>query len=401
MARAVTIPDGPTPPVLDDPGSLEAVVEEAKSGSRFGLDTEFLREKTYRARLCLVQVSTTKGVYLLDPLGGLDLAPLAALIADEGVEVIVHAGRQDFELFYERYGAVPRAVFDVQVAAAFAGYGASLPYGRVVEALTGTSLVKGESYTDWCKRPLTTAQLSYAADDVRYLIQMSDKLRSKLGKLGRLDWCLDEMAFYESAAAYEVDPAEVWRKVSGRGGLSGRQMAALRELARWREESAARRDLPRGWVVKDQTLIEIARRMPADREALKGIRGINPREAERSASGVLDAIEKSKSSPPTESIPGPPRAAQSRARLLSGLADAVVRARCEAAGMATELVSTRGELEGLLADVFGGKVDPSQHRLLQGWRKELAGDAVVALAEGRVAVRSIDRPPYVEEVELG
>ena len=389
-----------TLPVLRDSASLEGVVAEAREGGVFGLDTEFLREKTYRARLCLVQVSTTKGVYLLDPLEGLELDPLAKLIADPEVEVIVHAGRQDFELFYESHGAVPANVFDVQVAAAFAGYGASLPYGRLVETLTRTALTKGESYTDWCRRPLTSAQLSYAADDVRYLLKMEERLRSKLESLGRLDWFLDEMAFFEAADAYATDPTGAWRKVSGRGSLSGRQMAALRELAAWREESAAKRDLPRGWVVKDQTLIEIARRLPANAAALKGIRGINAREAERSASQIIAAIERSKDAPPVASVPSPPRNAQARARMLSGLADAVVRARCESADMATELVSTRGELEALLADIFAGTVDPARHRLLRGWRKTLAGDAVVALGEGRVAVRSIDEPPYVEEVEL-
>jgi ribonuclease D len=387
-------------PVLRDAEALKVVVDEARGGGKFGLDTEFLREKTYRARLCLVQVATTKGIYLLDPLDGLELDPLAALVADPEIEVVVHAGRQDFELFYELYGAVPKNVFDVQVAAAFAGYGASLPYGRLVEMLTRTVLTKGESYTDWCRRPLTPAQLSYAADDVRYLLKMEERLRTKLESLGRLDWLLDEMAFFESADAYATDPAEAWRKVSGRGSLSGRQMAALRELAAWREESAYKRDLPRGWVVKDQTLVEIARRLPANVEGLKAIRGINGREVERSATQILAAIESSKDAAPVASTPSPPRSAQARARMLSGLADAVVRARCESAEMATELVSTRGELEALLADIFAGTVDPSRHRLLRGWRKELAGDAVVALGEGRVAVRSIDQPPYVEEVEL-
>jgi ribonuclease D len=387
-------------PVLRDDASIAQVVSEARAAHRFGLDTEFLREKTYRARLCLVQVSTPDGVYLIDPLESVDLAPLGDLIADEGVEVIVHAGRQDFELFYERFGVVPGNVFDVQLAAAFAGYGASLPYGRLVETITGTSLEKGESYTDWCRRPLTTSQLTYAADDVRYLIEISDRLRQKLESLGRLDWALNEMSSFETADAYGTEPSEAWRKVSGRGSLSGRQAAALRGLAAWREESAARRDLPRGWIIKDQTLIEIARRMPATQQALKGIRGINAREAERSADQIIEAIERSKKAASPATTPAPPRHAQARARMLSGLADAVVRARCESAEMATELVSTRGELEALLADLFAGSLDPKRHRLLQGWRRELAGDAVVALGEGRIAVRSIDKPPYVEEVEL-
>jgi ribonuclease D len=386
--------------VLKDADSLIKIAEEARAGGRFGLDTEFLREKTYRARLCLAQVSTEQGVYLLDPLDGLDLAPLAELIADPEVEVIVHAGRQDFELFYERFGAVPKAVFDVQVAAAFAGYGSSLPYGRLVDALTGTALTKGESYTDWCRRPLTAAQLRYAADDVRYLFEMNTKLRDKLLRQGRLDWCLDEMKSFEHAGLYETVAAEAWRRVSGRGSLSGKQIGALREVAAWREESASKRDLPRGWIVKDQTLIELARRSPGTREALKGIRGLNPREVEKSGSQILEAIARGKEAAAPESTPSAPRQAQTRARMMSGLADAVVRSRCEGAEIATELVSTRGELEGLLTDIFAGTLDASRHRLLRGWRRKLAGDAVVALAEGRIAVRSIDKAPYIEEVEL-
>ncbi|MGH2753800.1 MAG: ribonuclease D [Actinomycetota bacterium] len=380
--------------------ALDQIVDESRDGGLVAIDTEFMREKTYRARLCLVQVATRNNLYIIDPLDVPDLKPVAELLPDPEVELIVHAGRQDFEIFFERYGTLPKRMFDVQLAAGFAGFGASLPYGRLVESITGTTLTKGESYTDWCRRPLTAAQMTYAADDVRYLPVVRDVLRDKLSAAGRLGWVEDEMSMLEDPGLYATDAAEVWRRVSGRGKMSGKQTAILRELARWREETASRRDIPRGWVVKDQTLLEIARRGPRSVAELKNIRGFPAKESDRSGREILAAVETGRASEPLGSAEGPSRTAQVRARTLSGLADAIVRSRADAAGVATELVSTRGELESFLADLFDGGADERRHRLLRGWRRELAGEAVMDLAGGRIAVRSIDRSPYIEEVPL-
>ena len=388
-------------PLISSRDELEELATAARSTARIGLDTEFLREKTYRPRLCLVQVAIDDAIYLVDPLEVSDLTPIVDLIADPGVEVVVHAGRQDLELFYEQFGALPRAIFDIQMAAGFAGYGASLAYGRLVEAALGVSLEKGESYSDWCRRPLTGAQLTYAADDVRYLIAAADRITRALEEQGRLDWAREEMTVFEREETYAIVPSEMWRKIGGRGTLSPRHTAVLKELARWREETASRRDIPRGWVVKDPTLIELARRAPTSIGALKDIRGLNPREAERSGKGILDAIDRGKKSPAVEKTTGPSRVVQVRARTLSGIADAIVRSRCEAAGIATELVATRGDLESVLTDLFAGSLDEDRHRLLRGWRRALAGDAILGLARGHIAVRAIDKPPYLEEVVLG
>jgi ribonuclease D len=208
------------------------------------------------------------------------------------------------------------------------------------------------------------------------------------------------MAILEDPDLYSTDPGEVWRRVSGRGKMSGKQMSVLRELARWREETASQRDIPRGWVVKDQTLVEMARRSPGSNAELKNIRGFPAKESDRSGRQLLEAIQKGRSAGPLPAPDGPSRTAQVRARTLSGLADAIVRSRSEAAGVATELVSTRGELESFLADLFDGGADEHRHRLMRGWRRELAGEAVMDLAAGRIAVRSIDRSPYIEEVPL-
>ena len=379
---------------------LDGAVDAARAAGWVGLDTEFLREKTYRAKLCLVQMAVGDEIYVVDVLEPLDLKGLADLVADPEVRVILHAGRQDLELFYEGWGAVPRKIFDVQLAAGFAGHGASLAYGRLVETLCGKRLVKGESYTDWCKRPLTDAQLTYAADDVRYLAAAADRLDGELTRLGRREWVLEEMRALEAEEIYRTDPGEAWRKVGGRGTLSPKALAVLKEVARWREETAQRRDIPRGWVIKDPTMIEIARRAPSSIQQLKSLRGFNASEADRSGRELLAAIEVGRESPSISLGAAPPKGAQTRARMLSGLADAVVRARCEQAGLATELVSTRSELESLLAEVVTGSVDEERHRLMKGWRRELAGDAVVALAEGRIAVKAIPKAPFVEELPV-
>jgi ribonuclease D len=378
---------------------LDEVLAEVRAAGRMGLDTEFLREKTYFAKLCLAQVAASERVFLLDPTRGLDVTKLAELLADPAIEVVVHAGWQDLQLFYQRTGVVPAHVFDVQLAAGFAGLSASLAYGRLVHELLDVELEKGEAYTDWCRRPLTDKQLRYAADDVRYLLPAADVLKERLAKLHRTDWLAEEMRWLESAEAYAADE-EVWRKVSGQGNLSPRQAAVLRELAHWREDAAAHRDLPRGWLIKDVTLLEIARRAPASVADLKTIRGIDPREAERSGPGILQAIQRGVQAPPVARPPVPNRTVQTRARMIAGLADALLRARAEDAHIAPELVATRSDVDGLLFAVLSGKLEANSHRLLHGWRRDLAGDAIVALATGRCALRVIDTPPYVAEVKL-
>ncbi len=204
----------------------------------------------------------------------------------------------------------------------------------------------------------------------------------------------------ESPSLYANDPREAWRKVSGRGSLSGKQVAVLQELAAWREETASRRDIPRGWVVKDPTLVDLAKRAPTNSGQLSRVRGLVTKEADRSGDQILAAVQRGLEAPAIAMRQAPPRAAQARARMLSGLADALVRSRCEHAGLATELVTTRDELESLLVEVVTGELKPERHRLLSGWRKSFGGDAVIDLAEGKIAVKATSQPPYIEEVPL-
>ncbi|MFN2526497.1 MAG: ribonuclease D [Actinomycetota bacterium] len=385
--------------VISDADIVEACTAARRAG-RVGFDTEFLRERTYRARLCLVQVTSGDEVVLIDPLSDPQLGPLADLIADPEVEVVVHAGRQDFEIFHDAFGVTPKRVFDVQIAAGFAGLGASLPYGRLVEAVLGTKLAKGEAYTDWCRRPLSDAQTKYAADDVRYLIPLADALAKQLAEQGRADWVADEMRELENVRLYTSSPDDAYKRVPGQGTLSPRQVAVLKEVSRWREEEASKRDLPRGWIIKDVSLVELARRAPTDRRALQAIRGLNDKLIERSGQFLLAAIQKGLTAPPLARPRAPDRALAARARAVAALAEPVIRARADAAGVARELLVTRDELEAFLVDALSKDADMARHRIFRGWRRELVGNAVIELAEGRIALRATAEPPFVKEVPL-
>jgi ribonuclease D len=383
---------------LAETDDLPTVVAAIRAEQSVAIDTEFLREKTYRARLCLVQLATSRKVWILDSTQT-GVSGIGELLADPAIEIVVHSGRQDLELLVGLTGGPPRNIFDVQIAAGFVGLGASLPYGRLVEEVLGVVLTKGEAYTDWCRRPLSASQLKYAADDVRYLPEVARNLKKRLADLGRADWLAEEMAPFESPRTYENDPHQAWARVSGRGSLSGRGLAILRELAAWREKAAYDRDIPKGWVVKDHVLVEIARRSPQSIQALQRIRGLVDKQVSRWGSGVLTAVAAGREADPILLPPAPPRAVMARARMLGGLADAVVRARCENARVAPELATTRAELESLLIDAFVSTPDPAVHRTLRGWRKSVVGDAVVALAAGKMAVRVVPDPPFIEEVE--
>jgi ribonuclease D len=383
---------------VSDNREIRTIAEEARGEGRIGLDTEFMREKTYHARLCLVQIATAEHICLVDPLDGKDLRGVADLVADPEVEVVVHAGRQDFEILLDRHGVVPRSVFDVQLAAGFTGLSSALAYHRLVEEATGATVTKGEAYTDWCRRPLTGLQRQYAANDVRYLLPVADYLKKRLVDLDRVEWVEEEMKVFEARDTYETVPHNAWRRVPGRGTLSPRATAVLREVAAWREETARARDVPRGWVLKDPTLVEIARRSPATVPELRRIRGFPAQETGRSGPAIIDAVKRGLAAEPVATPRRPPRAAVSRAQMLSSMADAIVRARCASAQIAPELVATRADLEAVLVDEFDGSLDPERHRVMRGWRRELAGDAVMALVHGEIAIRVVDRPPYIEEL---
>jgi ribonuclease D len=288
-------------------------------------------------------------------------------------------------------------VFDTQLAAGFVGHGISMAYDRLVERVLGVSLQHNETFSDWSRRPLTEPQIAYAADDVRYLFALADALLVKLDEMGRRSWAEDEIARrYGSSATIEPDPQRAYLKVSRRGRLSGRQLAQLRAVAAWREEEARSRDLPPGWVLKDPSVVEVARRNPADATALAKLRGLGNITGS-SAQRLLDALARASDSEPPQAARELPPGLARRVGAASALGAVLVRARCEGAHIAPELVATRAELESFVEAMASGADD---HGLLTGWRRELVGAELRELVQGHVALALDPQAPYVRTFPL-
>ncbi len=227
-----------------------------------------MRERTYFARLCLIQLASDDVAAIVDPLAIDDLSPLKELLTDPKVVKMFHAGSQDLEIFYRLFGVATAPVFDSQVAATLAGFPQQVGYGALVKEVMGVTLDKGDTYTDWAKRPLSDTQVEYALNDVRYLPEIRRRLLSEMEREGRIDWLAADFSRLEDPATYEVVPRELWRRVKRVSSLNRRQLAVAREVAAWREDEAQRRDVPKRWVVGDESIIEIARRAPKTADEL-------------------------------------------------------------------------------------------------------------------------------------
>ena len=275
---------------ITDPAGVDAVVREARAEGRAAIDLEFLWERTYAPVACLAQVATPVGVHLIDPIEGAPLGPIAELVADPDVDVVMHAPSADLTLLGMAYGVRPQSFTDVQLTAGFVGLGAGQGLATLLERVLGVRLDKGERYTDWSRRPLSRAQLEYAAGDVVHLLELADELARRADELGRTEWVAEEHARrYGPDARLLPDPENAWRKVKGGGRLSSRDRAVLAALAAWREREAQRRDKPASWIVPDRTLVEIAHRRPATRKALEGERGLPDRIRGADAESLLAA----------------------------------------------------------------------------------------------------------------
>lgn len=375
--------------------ALGPLLDQARAEGTCAVDTEFVWERTYAPGLCLVQLATASRLAVIDPLEGAPLEPVAELIADPAVEKVMHAPSGDLAAFVLHFDVRPRNVFDTQVAAGFAGFGGSPSLERLLDQAVGVRLRHDEGFTDWQRRPLTPTQIEYAADDVRHLLAAAEALRTRLARQGREGWVAEEMRQrYGEEAALVQDPAQAWRRVSGRGRLRGEQLAALAAAAEWREREARRRDLPASWLIKDATLIEVARRRPRTAREAESIRGLQVRKGPQLDS-LLAAVAAAHTVPPGASEADLPADVRRRVRVVLPLASAVLQARCAEANIASELVATRAELESLIA----GQAMHSNgsHPLLHGWRRELAGESLLRLLRGEVALKVLPRSPHVTE----
>jgi ribonuclease D len=369
---------------LDRP-DVAAIAARAHQAGRLGLDTEFMPEGRYKPLLCLVQVVVEKDVWVLDPLAGFDPSPLAPVLADPEVEIVVHAGRQDVAILRREWGTDVTNVFDTQVAAGFAGFSAQAGYSGLLHDVLRIRLAKTASFTRWDARPLTEEQLRYARGDVEHLLPLADEIQARLEPRGRLGWAREECRAVAQASD-ERDPEEVWRRLPRAASLDPRERAVARELGAWRERTAAREDRPVGAVVRDPTVVELAKRQPAGRRELSQIRGVNPDVVRRRGDDIIAAIQRGKAAQPIRLDEGERLATESQDGPVIALAEALVRARAQEAGLAYELIAARADLAPIVVTARRGDAEPDV-RTLRGWRRELVGAELLELLAGRRALR--------------
>ena len=383
MARSAT-PEFPPARLISSTQELEAALAPFHNESFVTVDTEFMREQTYWPELCLVQIGATNDVVLIDALAdGIDLTPLKNLFADTAVLKVFHAARQDLEIFLHLFDALPTPLFDTQVAAMVAGFGDQVGYDSLVGSLTGHMIDKSHRFTDWSVRPLSPAQLTYAAGDVTWLRLVYERLVKKLEQEQRLDWVAAEMAELEDPATFRPDPEKQWERLRARTN-NRRMLAVLRAIAALREREAQRVNVPRQRLVKDESLLEIAATTPATTEALIRVRGVSRGLAEgRTGQALLQAIKQAQALPDSE-LPRSPRSKSKDtprpSASLVALLKVLLTSCCEKHDVAPRLVASADDLDALA-------LDPSQpHAVLAGWRRKVFGETAQALCEGKIAL---------------
>jgi ribonuclease D len=366
------------------------LAELARASGRLCIDTEFMGEGRYRTLLCLVQVAVEVPgedvrIEVLDPLdGGPDPAPLAELLADPAIEIVMHAGRQDVALLRRVWSTDITNLFDTQLAAGFAGLRAQLGYEALLHELLGVRLAKSASFTRWDARPLSAEQIDYARDDVKHLLQATTVLQDRLAALGRLDWAREECLALAQATD-ERDPDVIFARLPRVNSLDPKLRAVARELVEWREETARTQDRPIPAVLSDAALIEVAKRRPSQISQLEQIRGINEPTLRRRGRQILEAVEKGRSRSPI-SVEGerPAQPSALDAPVIS-LAESLVRTRALECGLAYELIAARADLQQIVLAMRDGAPVPDV-RTLRGWRREVVGDELLELLDGRRAL---------------
>lgn len=356
----------------------------AKSHETLFIDTEFMREKTFYSILCLVQVATTDDQAIIDPLAdGIDLTPLIDLLMDTSITKVLHAARQDMEIFYKICGAVPKPIFDTQIAAMAMGFGDNAGYGALVKGRLNINLDKGARFTDWSRRPLSEKQLSYAIADVTHLRDLYPDMIAELKESERLSWVLEEMQPQMEESLYTFEPEEAWQRLKLRNPRKP-YLAALKAAAAWRERQAIAKDIPRRRVLKDDAMYDLAQQRPKDIKALAKLRGIpNGFEKSRSAQPLLDAINAAienaeEYAPPFPKTKHMPPSLGARVEMLRSL----LRLRTEVKGIAPRLIANAKDIEKLAA--FGEK---SEVDCLSGWRRDLYGQDALDMLAGKIGLR--------------
>ncbi len=365
---------------------LAVLCEKLKSYEVLALDTEFVRERTYFHRLGLIQVAGEGVCAAVDPILISDIRPFLEIIANPKVIKIFHAARQDLEILVRLCGQVITPVFDTQVAAALVGWGAQISFARIVQKVTGKKIHKTETYTDWCRRPLSKSQIDYALDDARFLLPVYERLGQVLKKMNRQDWIRAEFAKLEKPQVYDLpDPRRQFLKIKNVRSLRRKNLAVMVELAAWREQEAIQRDcLPKS-VVRDEPLLEIARSLPKKPDDLAKIRGFHRKEVSKSGAAILDAVKKGLATPEDQIPELPEFDGYSTGKGVGELLAAYIQIRSEELKIEPSVLAHRKRIHDFVK-CFEQKENIDEHFLMQGWRKESVGTLLKSILNGSKAL---------------
>ena len=364
---------------INTPDQLAKLCEQIKKEPWLALDTEFLREKTYYPKFCLLQIATPEWVVCVDPIALPKLDDLFEALYNPAIVKVFHSCRQDLEIFYQLTGKLPAPIFDTQVAAPLLGFQDNPGYAMLVSSLLNINLNKAHTRADWSKRPLTEAEIEYAADDVIYLCQIYQLMVQKLTALGRIDWLKHDFAELENPALYMVAPEQAWFKIKGKNKLTGKQLSIIQTLAQWREKTAQSEDRPKSWLLRDELLFDLAKLQPETVVELANVRGINERAVNRYGKELCQLITaaKNRAPLPLNDKDRPAKKTQQQEAILDILT-ALVRIRAEENALNPSILATRKDLEVLLFN------DDDECPLLHGWRFTMAGRELVGLLKGEL-----------------
>lgn len=366
---------------VDNNEKLSQLCEIIKDAAILIIDTEFVREKTYRAKLCLIQLATDDVVACIDPLALNDLTPLMDILYREDNLKVLHAARQDYEIFFDMNGKLPAPIFDTQLAASLLGYGEQVGYATLVNKVLNIQLDKAHTRTDWSKRPLSEAQLRYASDDVFYLRQLYPKLKEQLINLKRENWLDEEFDSLCQTELYITHPEDAWKRVKGINRLRPRQLVAAKNIAKWREQVAVKKDRPRRWILADDILLTAAQLLPRNKTQLETIANINKSTIENSGDDILESVSQALSLPESE-LPkiDKPKRLNSEQEIVADILMAQVRMFANEHQLSPSNITNRKNIEKFL---LGDK----DIELFKGWRKLLAGNKIQEFIDGKFSLQ--------------
>jgi ribonuclease D len=363
--------------------------ERLHSAKQIAFDTEFVAEQTYRPVLCLVQVNADGELAMIDAMVVRDMTPFWEAVVADGHEIVVHAGRGELEFCFHSVGRLPSQVFDVQLAAGLIGIEYPAGFGSLLSKILGQTHNKEETRTDWRRRPLSSRQIEYALDDIRLLLAMRESLHTRLGELGRLAWLDEEMTHWKE----EIEKAlsqERWRRISGNSGLSRRSLAIIRELWRWREAEAERRDCPVRRVLRDDLIVELARRQTADVKRILAVRGLERGDLKNQLPKMAEAIQRGLELAEQECPTSARHDHQPQLSVLGQFLFAALGSICRQKELAPSLVGTPNDIRSLITYRTGQTPDRRPPRLAEGWRAEVVGQVIDDLMAGKLAIRIVD-----------